>query len=84
MLRRLAREPLFPATMQVPLSGTLSEPEWVSALGRVAYESQEDFVMDVISDFASGGFDEIDLGISGWGGGEGGGGGGDGGGGGGN
>ena len=84
-VRRLAREPLFAATMQVPLSGTLSEPEWVSGLGRVAYETQEDFVMNVISDFASGGFDEIDLGGGGFGGGgegsgvDGGGGGGDGG-----
>ena len=85
-LRRLVGHPLFSASLQVPLSGASADPEWIHALGRVAYERQEDFVVDVISDFASGGFDAIDFGHTGPGGGDGGtfGGGGDSGGGGGN
>lgn len=61
-LRRLAREPLLTATLQAPLSGASQDPEWIYGLGRVAYEAQEDFAVDVISDFASGGLDGIDFG----------------------
>ncbi len=67
-LRRLVRKPLFTATVQAPLSGALSEPEWVGALGRVAYEAHEDFVVDLLSDFAHEGFGGIDFDASGWGG----------------
>ncbi len=83
-LRRFARKPLFAATLQAPLSGIAPEPEWLSGLGRVAYEAQEDVAVDVISDFANDGFGGIDFGAAGGGAdaGFGGGGGGDGGGGG--
>jgi hypothetical protein len=67
-LRKLVRSSDL-GLRQVPLSGTVAEPEWVNAIGRVAHNAQQDLLGDVITDFAAGGHSGLEaVGLGGGGG----------------
>ncbi len=77
-LRKLVRSPELADSRQASLSGQAPEPEWVSALGRVAHEAQGDLLREAASDLLSGdsGFNAVSLGEAdggSWGGSQGGG-----------
>jgi len=60
-LRKLARSLELDGLWQAPLSGTLAEPEWVNAVGRVAYDFQSDLLHGALSDLATGGLNAVGL-----------------------
>jgi hypothetical protein len=64
-LRKLVRDPRLSATREAAFPGEAPTPEWVGAVGRIAFEAQEGLLIDVVSDLGSGdlgGFDPSDFG----------------------
>lgn len=53
-IRKVAHSLEVDGLWQAPLSGTLAEPDWVNAVGRVAYDAQSDLLSGAIAGFASG------------------------------
>jgi len=65
-LRKLVRSLELGGLSQAPLSGTVAEPQWVNAIGQIAYNTQRDLITDVVSDFATGGHSGLEsVGLTG-------------------